>query len=552
MPARNPLIRILRMILPLWRGIALAALLGLLTIVSSISLMATSAWLISKAALQPSIAELSVAVVGVRFFGISRGIFRYLERLVSHETTFRLLAQMRVRFYQALEPLAPARLISMHSGDLLNRIIEDIDSLQNIYLRAVAPPIIALLTALLFTLFLYGFDPLLAVVMLGFMLAAGLLLPLWVGWSSGKVSSQRLAERGALNAALVDSLQGMSEMLIYGQAEAQIARIQGLSQQLDREERRLARLDSLQLAASLLLTHAAALALLAAAIPRIEGVYLATVALAAVAVFEAFAPLTQAAVLLGANVQAAQRLFEITDSPPAVTDPPVSAPLPEQPSLNIRNLTFRYAVGDARPVLEDLSLDIQPGERIAILGESGSGKSTLVNLLLRFWDYQQGEIRMDGHELHEFSQADARRIFGVMTQRTYLFNTTLRENIRLARPEASDAEVEQAARQAQIHDFILSLPEGYDTLSGEDGTELSGGQRQRVALARVLLSQSPILILDEATANLDTLTEWAVLETILSQSSGRSLLIFTHRHMLLERMDRVYRMYKGRLVPYLR
>ncbi|MBZ0283850.1 MAG: thiol reductant ABC exporter subunit CydC [Anaerolineae bacterium] len=546
---RNPLFRILRLALPFWRGMTLATLLGALAIASSVSLMATSAWLISKAALQPSIAELSVAVVGVRFFGIARGVFRYLERLVSHETTFRLLAHLRVEFYKAIEPLAPARLISLRSGDLLSRVIDDIENLQNLYLRAVAPPLIAIVLAALLTLFLNLFDPLIALTALLFMLAAGILVPLLAWWGNEQSGKQRVTVRGELNATLVDYVQGMAETLVYGQTHSQLNKIQSLSQQLVIEEHRLARFDALQLAFSVFLTGSAALAVLTIAIPKIDGVYLATVTLAVTAIFEAFTPLAQAAVHLGANAQAAQRLFEIADMPPVVIDPVSTTPIPNQPTLEIKDLSFRYAA-DAPLILDSISLSLQPGQRIAILGESGSGKSTLVNVLLRFWDYDSGQIVLDGRELHKYAQTDVRNLFGVMTQRTHLFNTTIRENIHIARMDASYEEIEMAAQQAQIHDFILSLPDGYDTYVGENGSQLSGGERQRIALARVLLKNAPILILDEATANLDLVTEQAVMETILHVTAGHSLLIFTHRHIFLDQMDQIYLIHKQRLSPY--
>lgn len=545
----NPLLRALRLALPFWRGMLLAALLGTLTIASSISLMSTSAWLISKAALQPSIAELSVAVVGVRFFGIARGVFRYLERLVSHETTFRLLAYLRVEFYKRLEPLAPARLVSLRTGDLLSRVIEDIESLQNLYLRAIAPPMVALIIALLFTLFLNLFHPLLAVVTLVLMLAAGIGVPLLAWWGNNQSGADKVALRAELDATLVDNIQGLAETLIYGQAQNQFHKLHTLNQNLAIQEKCIARFDGLQLALTVFLTSAAALIVLVVAIPRIEGIYLATVTLATVAVFEAFSPLAQAAVQLGATAQAARRLFEITDLSPAITDSHGTTNPPINGDLAIYDLSFRYTP-DSLPVLHDLSLKLNAGQHIAILGESGSGKSTLVNLLVRFWDYDTGQIMLGGHDLRSYNSIDIRNRFGVMSQHTHIFNTTIRENILIARKAASQDELETAAQQAQIHDFIHSLPDGYDTYIGEGGRQLSGGERQRIALARVLLKQSSIILLDEATANLDADTEYAVMQTVLRVAQERSLLIFTHRHIFLDQMDQVYILKDQWLLPY--
>ncbi len=536
---RRPLPRLVKLLAPLWRRIALSVLLGVLTIGSSVGLMATSAWLISKAALQPSMADLAVAVVGVRFFGLSRALFRYLERLVSHSATFHMLARLRVSFYAALEPLAPARLVSLRSGDLLGRVVDDIESLQNFYLRTLAPTLVAIVVALCFTLFLGFFSLRVAAVALAFMVAVGAGVPWLAAWGNSRSGGRRVQLRAELNATLVDSIQGVAETLVYGQSDAELARIEALARALAREERHSARYDALQSSALLLLTNAAAVTVLAVAIPRVNGLLLATVTLATLAAFEAFGPLAQAAVNLGANAASAHRLFEIADMQPLVAEPEEPAPAPVRPTLAIGQFSFRYAPEEPW-IINNLTLTLRPGERIAVLGESGAGKSTLVNVLLRFWEYERGSITLDGTDLRAFAQQDVRSLLGVMSQRTHLFNTTLRENIRLARPEATDAEVEDAARRAQIHDRILALPSGYNTSAGEDGARLSGGERQRVALARVLLRNAPILILDEATANLDPETELRILQTILATTADRSLLLFTHRHVLLEKMDRVY------------
>ena len=548
---RNPAVlwRVVGLVLPFWKGIALATLLGVLTIASSVGLMMTSAWLISKAALQPSIAELGVAVVAVRFFGIARGVFRYLERLVSHDTTFRLLAALRVRFYQAIEPLAPARLADFRSGDLLSRVVNDIESLQNVYLRAIAPPLVAILIAGALTLVFAAFDPLVALVALAFMLAAGISAPLLTWWSGQRAGRAQVQARADLNAALIDTVQGIGELVVYGRAADQLAQIEALSGRLSAEERRLAWLDSAQVALMIALANGAALAVLVAsltAIPRVEPIWLATLALGTVAAFEALMPLAQAAAQLGANVAAAERLFEVVDTAPAVVEPEHPVALPRNFDLRLVDVTFRYQV-DAMPVLKQVTLTIPQGKRIAIIGASGTGKSTLVNLLTRLWDVDSGRILLDRHDLRDYAQGDVRQIMGVMEQRTHLFNTTIRENIWIGRREASEDEVIAAAQSAQIHDFIASLPEGYATLVGENGVRLSGGERQRIALARVLLKDAPIVVLDEPTANLDTVNERAILETILQESEGKTLILLTHRRVLLERMDEIVVMEQGKL-----
>jgi ATP-binding cassette subfamily C protein CydC len=496
--------------------------------------------MISMAALQPSIAALGVSVVAVRFFGIARGVFRYLERLVSHDTTFRLLAEWRVRFYKAIEPLAPARLMDARSGDLLGRVVSDIDALQEVYLRAIAPPLVALLTAI-FVLALFGaFDPSVALVMLGFMILGGIGLPLLSWWAGQHPGRKLVAIRAELHASLVDEVQGMGDRLVYGQA-SQMSDPLKKSDMSAAQERRIAVVDAVQTALNVLVVNGAALAVLVVAIGRVNGVYLATLALAAVTTFEAFSPLAQAAANLGTGLAAAQRLFDIVDMPPAVVEHHAVSPAPQDYRIQFESVTFRYMPQSA-PVLQGLSFDVRSGQRVAIVGRSGAGKSTIVNLLLRFWEYESGAIRVGGQDLRDYPSADLRRMIGVMSQRTYLFNTTVMENIRLARADASDEEVMRAAKLAQVHDFIAALPEGYATRVGEDGARLSGGERQRIALARVLLKDAPIVILDEPTANLDALTEQSVWRSILETTAGRTLLVMTHRLPAGEQWDQMVRL----------
>jgi len=537
---------LLGLLRPFWRGILLSTLLGFFTIMSSVALMAASAWLISKCGLRPSVADLGVSIVSVRFFGITRGVMRYLERLVSHNTTFKLLAELRVKFYAAVEPLAPSALTQYRSGDLLGRVLADIETLQDIYLRVIAPPLVALMVALATALLFASFDPLVALVLLIGMGISATAIPLMAYRTARGAGQERIAARAALNANFLDSVQGLADATAYGHSARQLESLHHESALLAALETRVSRWDTLQNALGVAAVNLTALAVLATAIPRIDGILLATVTLATVAAFEAVTPLAQAAIHMGANLSAAQRLHDILQTPPAVTPPQTPLPAPQGGALTLDGLAFRYAPQEPS-VLDGLTLDINSGERVAILGASGSGKSSIVNVLLRFWEYQGGAVTVGGRDLRGLAFEDVRAHFSVMTQRTHLFNTTLRENIRIARPDATDADVESAAQRAQIHDFIMGLPDGYETMAGENGAKLSGGERQRVALARALLKDSPVLILDEATAHLDAVTEQAILETLLESTQGRTLILLTHRRTLLERMNRVYRLEGGQL-----
>ena len=577
--------RLLAFVIPSWHWVLAATALGALTVGAGIGLLATSAYLISAAALHPSIAELQVAIVGVRFFGISRGVFRYLERLTSHSTTFRLLGRVRVWFYRAIEPLAPARLIGRRSGDLLARAIADIETLENFYVRVLAPPLVAVIVIVGMSFFMRAFDPRLATVLLAFLLLIGLgltLLTLGLGRAPGRTLVE---SRARLRADLVDGIQGLPDLLAYAGVEAHLQRVQAAEADLHRAQRKMAHISGLQSALNSLLTNLGVwlvlvLAIMLVSAGKIDGVYLAVIALAAMASFEAVQGLPQASQSLESILQAARRLFEIADAAPAVVDPPAPLSLPHDLAISVRGLCFAYPAslsegleggqaakthredaknakvksnlralrGFAVQTLNGVSFDLPTGKHLAILGPSGAGKSTLVNLLLRFWDYDEGEIILGSQDIRQYGQETVRRCFSVLSQSTYLFNASLRENLLLACPSASDEEITRAVEQAQLRAFVASLPQGLLTLVGERGLQLSGGERQRLAIARSLLKDAPIFIFDEPTANLDTVTERQIIETLHGLMKGRTVLWITHRMVGMERMDEILVMDKGRIL----
>ena len=529
------LLTILRLLRPFLKQLLLSLLLGVLTIGSGIALMMTSAWLISTAALQLGITSLGLAPTAVRFFGLSRAVFRYLERLVSHDVTFRLLARLRVWFYERLEPLSLVQLQAFRSGDLMGRVVSDIDELQNFYLRLVNPPLVALVITIGMGIGMAFFDGPTALVLVGFMLAAGTILPLFTWWSGQQAGSQVVATRSRLNTHLVDTVQGLADSLAFGHQRQQAVLLHSAGSDLATWERRLGRLDSLQGGLSLLLVNLAAVSVLWVAIGRVDGVLLAAVTLGSIAAFEAITPLALAGQHLGKETAAAGRVLEIVENVPAIPEPirPVSPPA-NNFVLAMAGVTFRYGPGE-RPVLVDFSLTVPQGGCVLITGESGVGKSSLINVLLRLAPIEAGRITVGGVDLNRLPHEELVSLFGVMTQRTHLFNTTVLENIRIGRKSASQADVVAAAQAAQIHEFVQSLPQGYDTYVGEGGALLSGGERQRLALARMLLKEAPIWLLDEITANLDPITAVKVMEAVLAAGSGRTLLVMTHRTELVDR-----------------
>ncbi len=542
--------RLLSFVVPFWPAVLLSVLLGALTIGASVSLMSTSAFLISAAALHPSIADLEVAIVGVRFFGISRGVFRYLERLASHSLTFRVLARMRVWFYQALEPLAPARLLSARTGDLLSRVISDVETLDNLYVRVLAPPLVAVVVILAMAVFMGAFAPVLGGVIVAFLLAVGLGLTILNLTLNHRPGQELVESRAALRADLVDAVQGLPDLVAFGQEQASLARIRQTGSRLSRVQTRMARLNSIQSGLNSLLTGLGVWLMLVLAVPmvasgQLKGTFLAVIVLGSMASFEAVQNLPQAAQLLEANLQSARRLFEIADETPVVTEPSQPLPRPASANVRVRGLNFAY---ESTSVLQGIDFELPAGKKLAVVGPSGAGKSTLVNLLMRFWEPGAEQILLDGQDIRDYNTVDVRRMLSLVGQSTYLFNASLRDNLLLARPWATQAEIEAACVAAQLHEFIVGLPNGYLTEVGERGVQLSGGERQRVSIARALLKDTPIFLFDEPTANLDAATERRLIETLQQVTTGRSVLWITHRLVGLEAMNEILVLAGGRVV----
>ncbi|RPJ26477.1 MAG: thiol reductant ABC exporter subunit CydD [Chloroflexi bacterium] len=536
-----------------WNWVALSVLLSTLTIGSSVALIGTSAWLISTAGLHPSVADLGVSVVGVRFFGISRGVFRYLERLVSHNVTFRLLARLRVWFYEKLEPLAPARLMEYKSGDLLARVIGDVETLENFYVRVISPSLTAILIGLGVSGFFAIFYPPIALVLIGFFLTLGLVLPLLTQLLSRRPGQRLITQRADIQSQLVDGIQGLADLLAFGRGKDRLDQISSTGERYGSTQKKMANISGVHSALGTLLTNLGLWLVLFLVIPQvtagnIKGVMLGTFTLMTLASFEAVTPLPLAAQMWNASREAAKRLFEVVDTEPAIKDAIRYSKLDDRASnIEFSNVTFSYPT-QATPALQDITFTVPAGKSIAIVGPSGAGKSTLANLLLKFRDYEVGDIALGGVSLKVLNQDEVRKRIALVSQNSYFFNTTLRENLRLARRGVSQQEMESAARAAQIHDFIANLPKGYDTLIGEQGLRLSGGERQRLGIARALLKDAPVLIFDEPTANLDPQTEKQVLETLFEIMRGKTSLLITHRLVGLEHVDKILVMDGSRIV----
>jgi ATP-binding cassette, subfamily C, bacterial CydC len=534
-----------------WR-VLLGVLLGAATVASNVGLLATAAYVISAAAVVPFLAMLTISVYLVRLFSVSRAASRYAERLVSHDVTFKLLAELRTRFYTRLAPLAPARLLNYRSGDLLARIVKDVEELQNVYLRSFSPVAVALAVCTLAALVLYTFDPTMTFVAIAFLAATGVGVPVLVRTLSKGLGQRQLQLRAELEARIVDDVQGVQDVLAFGREGGEQHEVSVSNGKLGRVQRRMALVTGLQNALGDLMMNLALVTVLIVTIPlvaagKIDGVFLAFIALVVLGSFEAVAPLGAAFQVLGRSVGAGERLFEITDSEPLVTDPCEPLSLPQDGTLALDRVSFRYEE-ESPPALRDVSFVLRPGRRVAVVGPSGSGKSTLVGLILRFWDPDSGEVRLGGRDVRCYSQADLRSRIGVVSQDAHVFDDTVRNNLLLADPEADDVALHRAITEAHLVDLVEGLPGGLDGYVGEQGQRLSGGERQRLAVARALLKDAPLLLLDEATANLDTVTERELLGTIRELMRGRTTLQITHRLVEMEMMDEILVLDEGRVV----
>jgi thiol reductant ABC exporter CydC subunit len=538
---------------PLRARLLASVLAGAAATGCGVALLAVSGFLLARASQHPGIVAISVAVVAVRGLSAGRAVFRYTERLTSHDVAFRVLAEIRTAVYRGVERLAPAGLAAFRSGDLLARLISDVDATQDLFLRGIGPPLAAALAgggAVAACLLILA--PAGGVLALG-LLTAGLAVPALAVAVSRRAARLTAPTRGELGAALTGILTGSADLLAFGAQDDALAAAAAVDGRLTGLERRSAVAAGTGTGLLALVTGLTVWGVLLLGVAATSGgtlgrVPLAVVTLTALAAFETVTVMPAAALQLGAARAAARRLAAVWDAPSPVTEPAAPLALPAGPvHLRLRDVRVRYTAGGPL-ALDGLDLDLAPGRRVGLVGPVGAGKSTVAAVLLRFCEPSGGTVTMNGAGLAAYRADDVRTVIGGCPQDSHIFAGTIRDNLRLARPGATDAELAAAAARARLLPWIRGLPQGWDTQVGAHGAAMSGGERQRLILARALLADPAVLILDEPTAHLDSDARAALTADLLSVTAGRTTLLITHDLAGLELLDEIVVLDGGRVV----
>ncbi|KLF45483.1 heme ABC transporter ATP-binding protein/permease CydC [Klebsiella aerogenes] len=534
--------------------LTLGVVLAIVTLLASIGLLTLSGWFLSASAVVGVAGIYSfnymLPAAGVRGAAIIRTAGRYFERLVSHDATFRVLQHLRVATFSKLLPLSPAGLARFRQGELLNRIVADVDTLDHLYLRVISPLVGALVVILVVTIGLSVLDVTLALTLGGIMLATLLLLPP-LFYRAGKPTGEQITQlRGQYRQQLTSWLQGQAELMLFNASDRYRKQMEKTEQRWQEAQRRQAELTALSQALMLLIGGIAVIAMLWMASEGVggnsqPGALIALFVFCALAAFEALAPVTGAFQHLGQVIASARRITQITEQQPEVTFSQQAPQSFSQVALTLNEVTFSYPQQSA-PALKDISLQVAAGEHIAILGRTGCGKSTLLQLLTRAWDPANGQIQLNGQPLSELSETTLRQAMSVVPQRVHLFSATLRDNLLLAAPQASDARLADILERVGLEKLLEDS--GLNSWLGEGGRQLSGGELRRLAIARALLHDAPLMLLDEPTEGLDATTESQILDLLSEVMRDKTVLMVTHRLRGLARFNQIIVMDNGQII----
>jgi len=546
------ILRLLGFLKPLIGEVILSILLGVAAVGTGIGLLGTSAYLISAAALHPSIAELQVAIVGVRFFGISRAVFRYLERLVSHSVNLQILARLREWFYLRVESAPPAEIFTFRSGDLLNRVMADLETLENFYVRVVSPVVVAVVMSLTMSLFIGLYAPQLGWILFTGLVLNGFLLPLLTILLTRKIGSQLVHERSDLSSQMVEWLQGVEVLQSSRVSSIWLKALKQKGYSVGRIQTRLALWNGISSGMNLLILNLTILGLLIFTVPVIrasglEGVLLAVILLLGMASFESVLALPQAAVVFNASLQAADRIFSVASGKEVRSDVLSIDPNWMPASLRFQQVSAKLSDGGFN--LQNITFTLSRGETLAVIGHSGAGKTSLINLILRLLDPTLGSIFLDKYDIQRMDPYQVRKYFVVISQNVKLFSVNLRENLLLADTNATDEKLLRVLSQVELEEWFKHLPHGLDTWIGDQGYKLSGGERQRLAVARALLQDRPFLLLDEPVEHLDKRTADKILENVFQLFNSQGILWVTHDTASTHWANKVITLGNGQIVP---
>ena len=495
----------------------------------------------------PGPLSLRTLLSAVIFLAVARGLLRYAEQLSNHYIAFKILALIRNKVFTALRRLAPAKLEGRDKGNLISIITSDIELLEVFYAHTISPIAIAFLTSLIMVAFIAGYSPLLAFLALAAYLTVGVLVPVGVSKLGSDVGLAYRNGFGDLNSFVLDSLRGLKEIIQYGMGQKRLLQLNARTDELSRKHRELKKYECLAKAITdtVILFFSAAMLFTGLLLYTRGAVGFDGVLIPTIAMMSSFGPVVALSSLsnnLRHTLASGNRVLDLLEEEPVVEEVEDGKVL-DFGTVECSNIDFAYG---AEPILEDYSLQIRENNIVGIHGRSGSGKSTLLKLLMRFWDVDNGRVAIAGEDIRNVNTSSLRNLQGYLTQETHLFNDTIAENIRIAKPDATLEEIIEAAKKAAVHDFIVSLPNGYETNVGELGESLSSGERQRIGLARVFLHDAPFVLLDEPTSNLDSLNEGMILKSLLEESENKTMVLVSHRKSTMNIADLVIEMESGR------
>ena len=495
----------------------------------------------------PGPLSLRTLLSAVIFLAVARGLLRYAEQLSNHYIAFKILALIRNKVFTALRRLAPAKLEGRDKGNLISIITSDIELLEVFYAHTISPIAIAFLTSLIMVAFIAGYSPLLALLALAAYLTVGVLVPVGVSKLGSDVGLAYRNGFGDLNSFVLDSLRGLKEIIQYGMGQKRLLQLNARTDELSRKHRELKKYEGLAKAITdtVILFFSAAMLFTGLLLYTRGAVGFDGVLIPTIAMMSSFGPVVALSSLsnnLRHTLASGNRVLDLLEEEPVVEEVEDGKVL-DFGTVECSNIDFAYG---AEPILEDYSLQIRENNIVGIHGRSGSGKSTLLKLLMRFWDVDNGRVAIAGEDIRNVNTSSLRNLQGYLTQETHLFNDTIAENIRIAKPDATLEEIIEAAKKAAVHDFIVSLPNGYETNVGELGESLSSGERQRIGLARVFLHDAPFVLLDEPTSNLDSLNEGMILKSLLEESENKTMVLVSHRKSTMNIADLVIEMESGR------